>query len=505
MSFQDNNDLFPNSNNSNEELNQNNAFENKPEQPKPNTNNSYEYSNQQKNDYTNIPPQQPQQPQQPYQPPQQPYQPPQQSFQPNFTIPPQQTQWTFEDYGPLDNKKGKKKKDKKEKRDKKPGNGLKVFAIVVSILCVASLGTLGGYIVYDTIGKENPSVAQGNNDKPTLDIQGQPQNSKQNSTTADGRLTTQAVNKIVNPSVVAIITYTKSNGVSAPGQGSGVIMSKDGYIVTNDHVISPEDPRDKVMKIEVLTQDKKTYTAKVIGSDSKTDLAVIKVDATNLPPATFGDSSKLEVGETVIAIGNPNGVKFSGSLTQGVVSAVDRTLDNATLGETMKYIQTDAAINPGNSGGALVNQFGQVIGINTAKIVAEGFEGMGFAIPINTAKPIVDSIMKNGYVQGRVRIGITYMPISETLAELNGIPKGLRVVEFDPTADIAKQGIQKGDIIAKINKKEVYDTPTISAAIDGKKPGDTVEMEIYRVGSDGKAKTFTINVVLGEDVPTTAE
>ncbi|WMJ23808.1 trypsin-like peptidase domain-containing protein [Paludicola sp. MB14-C6] len=475
MSFNDNNDLFSNNN-------QNNNGENKSEQP--NTNPTYHYSYPPKQNDTNNP-----------------QQPPQQPYSPNFTTPPQQTQWTFEEYGPLDNKNGKKKKDKKEK---KPVNGLKVFAIIVSILCIASLGTLGGYIIYDKID-ENGSSVQGKGDAPTLDIQGRPEGSKQETTSPDGRLTTQAVNKIVNPSVVGIVTYTKTTGYQVLGQGSGVIMTKDGYIVTNHHVITPEDPRMRVAKIEVITTDKKTYTAKVIGSDSKTDLAVIKVDANNLPAATFGDSSKLEVGETVIAIGNPNGMKFSGSLTKGAVSAVDRVLDSATLGDTMKYIQTDAAINPGNSGGALANEYGQVIGINTAKIVAEGFEGMGFSIPINTAKPIVDSLMKNGYVRGRVRIGITYMPISQTLADLNGIPKGLRVVDFDPNADIAAKGIQKGDIISKINGKEVYDATTISAALDGKKPGDTVEMDIYRIGSDGRAKTFKISIALGEDAPTTSE
>lgn len=480
MSFQDNNDLFSN-NNLNNENNQNQT-----EQPKTETSSSYQYSNHFNNNYTNIPPQQPQRP----------------PFQPNFTIPPQQSQWTFEEYGPV-NKKPKKKKEKKER---KPGFGLKVFAVVVSILCVLSLGTLGGYVIYDNIGR-NDTLTQGNQDNnstPTLDIQSPPETKDNDSTTADGRLSTPAINKIVNPSVVAIITYTQLT-MTSPGQGSGIIMSKDGYIVTNEHVISPEDYRDKVVKIEVLTYDKKTYTATLVGKDSKTDLAVIKINAMNLPVATFGDSDKLEVGETVIAIGNPNGIKFSGSLTQGVVSAVDRTLDYNTIGEAMKYIQTDAAINPGNSGGALVNQYGQVIGINTAKISAEGFEGMGFAIPINTAKPVIDDLIKNGYVKGRVRIGITYTPISETISELNGIPKGLRVVSFDTTADIAKKGIQKGDIITKIDGKEVYDATTVSAALKGKKPGETIDMEIYRVGSDGRAKTFTINVVLSEDVPTTNE
>ncbi|MEG2429604.1 MAG: PDZ domain-containing protein, partial [Oscillospiraceae bacterium] len=167
--------------------------------------------------------------------------------------------------------------------------------------------------------------------------------------------------------------------------------------------------------------------------------------------------------------------------------------------EAMTFIQTDAAINPGNSGGALVNQFGQVVGISSAKIADESVEGMGFAIPISIAKPVVDSIMENGYVKGRIKIGITYTSITQTLADLYGVPVGLRVVDISPDCDVSKKDIKKGDIITKINGKGVYDQATINKALENKKPGDEVSMTVCRVDESEKAKTFDVKIILNED------
>ena len=166
----------------------------------------------------------------------------------------------------------------------------------------------------------------------------------------------------------------------------------------------------------------------------------------------------------------------------------------------MTLIQTDASINNGNSGGPLINAYGQVIGITSAKVSSSYGEGLGFAIPIDNAKPIIESLIANGYVSGRVQIGITYTPVSEAIAELNGIPRGLRVIDFDENSDVAKQGIKRGDIITKLDRVEVYDSETVAQALLGKKPGDTVTLTVYRVDDEGHAEILMITALLSEKV-----
>lgn len=454
--------------------------------------NGYNYNNSQQNNQQN-----PNQWQQPV--------PPQQT--------PQQTQWTFNDYGPMgseNTKPNKAKKAPKTAKDPKPpkknsGTGIKIFAVIVSVLLVASVSTFVWYALFggDNLLNNGTTSSQPNADanKPQIDINNTPSDSDTPPIDNSGRMTTPAVNKAVRPSVVGIVTYVKSTGYQVSGEGSGVIISSDGYIVTNAHVIESSDPRIPVAKVEVVLDNDETYTAQIVGSDTKTDLAVLKIQAKNLSPATFGNSDNLEVGETVIVIGNPNGLEFAGSLTQGVVSALNRQINLSGTVNDIGFIQTDAAINPGNSGGALVNQYGQVIGINSAKVVKEGYEGIGFAIPINTAKPIVDSIIQNGYVAGRVKIGITYKAVTETLANLNGIPVGLRVVDFEIGSEVDLKGVLKGDIITKMDGKDTYDAETINAVLKGKKPGDTLRLSIYRVDDFGRAQNIEIDIILQEDLP----
>ena len=204
--------------------------------------------------------------------------------------------------------------------------------------------------------------------------------------------------KKAGPAVVGVvskITTTTYFGLSQEqeGGGSGIIINSDGYIITNQHVING------ATTVKVVLNNGKEYDAKLIGQDRKTDLAVIKIEETNLPTAELGQSSALEVGELAVAIGNPMGLEFAGSVTAGVISALNRTM--TVDGRQYTLIQTDAAINPGNSGGALVNKYGQVIGINTVKIGASGYEGMGFAIPIDIAMPIINELLESGYVKGR--------------------------------------------------------------------------------------------------------
>lgn len=420
---------------------------------------------------------------------------------------PKQTQWTFNDYGPMSTPPKKPKKPKKTKRDKKPrsaNHGLKVFSTIVCILLVLSIAGFGTYIYFDMNGDNNTSFTNPDNktqtDRPTLELEQTPQTSEV--TNKEGVLSGKQIYEKVSPSVVGVAVYAKGVGFQLAGQGSGIIMREDGYIITNAHVVSNLSLNVEVAKIEVILEDGTTYDAKLVGSDVKTDIAVLKINATNLVPAEFGDSSKLSVGDRVSVIGNPSGLAFAGSFTQGVVSSLSRNLYMSELDSELEYIQTDAAINPGNSGGAFINEYGQVVGISSAKLSAEDLEGMCFAIPINNAKEIIDSLIKNGYVAGRPKIGIQYIPVSETLAELNGVPKGLRVYEVESDSDAYKQGVLKGDIIFKMDDVDTFDSTTIAKALEDKKPGDKLVLTIYRVDQkSGKAVTIKVNVVLGEMTP----
>lgn len=432
-----------------------------------------------------------------------------QSPQP-MTPPPQspsqqmpQAQWSFNDYGPLGGGQPIPPKPKKEKKPRSQGFGMKIFAIVMSVLFVASVCGFSIYIFNgDDTSPISPDTATSeseDNKAPSLNISNTP-DKPSGDENGDGTLSTKEIYNKISPSVVGIAVYVKQYGEVIEGEGSGVVMDKDGYIVTNYHVVAG-DMVNPVVKIEVIMPSGDTYIADLIGGDSKTDLAVIKINAPNLVPAEFGDSDKLSIGDRVAVIGNPSGIQFAGSLTQGVVSALNRNVYMSDLQTEMQYIQTDAAINPGNSGGAFINEYGQVVGISAAKMRSEaGYEGMGFAIPINNAKSVIDSLIKNGYVTGRPMIGITYKAMSPTLAELNGIPAGLRVLTVDESFDAFKKGISPGDIITKINGVEVFDGQTVGEALKGKNPGEELVLTVYRVNDAGRSSTLEVKVVLGEDV-----
>jgi len=305
------------------------------------------------------------------------------------------------------------------------------------------------------------------------------------------KLSTVDIGKMVGPSVVGIVSETQYQGFFsqevASGSGSGIIFTKDGYIITNYHVI------ESASSVKVVLNTGDEYDAKLIGGDEKTDLAVIKIEAKDLPVAIFGDSTTIEAGEKVVAIGNPLGLEFAGSLTQGIISAVNRTL--TVDKRTYKMIQTDAAINPGNSGGALVNEYGEVIGINSVKVSSNGVEGLGFAIPISDAKPIIEDLINFGYVKGRPLIGISVRYVSEQEAYYYDLPsKGLFVVEVTEGTGAAKAGITKGDIIISCNGKEVATSEALNEIRDSYKAGDTITLKINRNGN-----IIDVPVVLGED------
>lgn len=295
--------------------------------------------------------------------------------------------------------------------------------------------------------------------------------------------------KKVGPSIVGIrMTVAGSpssyfGGASGQSQaeGSGIIISQDGYIMTNYHVVEYADPKNRTSKsttLEVFLPDKRQAKAKFIGGDSQNDLAVVKIDLDSLPVAELGDSSTLEVGEPAIAIGNPLGMEFAGSVTVGVVSALNRKVE--TEDKTLNLIQTDAAINPGNSGGALVNSQGQVIGINTIKISVTGVEGLGFAIPINDAKPIIDQLTMFGYVKGRPFVGISGQEVTENIADWYGIPVGLYITNVTPGSGAAQAGIKKGDILVSMAGKEVKTMKDLDDIKKGHKAGDTVDVTVFR-------------------------
>ncbi|MFZ5944081.1 MAG: S1C family serine protease [Bacillota bacterium] len=268
------------------------------------------------------------------------------------------------------------------------------------------------------------------------------------------------------------------------GSGSGVVIDSKGYIVTNYHVVKDAN------EIIVSLSDGKKIEGKLVGADPKTDLAVLKINADNLPVATLGDSSKIRTGELVVAIGNPLGIEFARSVTAGIVSATNRTLSIGD--EQFNLIQTDAAINPGNSGGALVNSKGEVIGINSVKLVIQGVEGMGFAIPISKAKPIIEDLIQKGYVS-RPYLGIRGLEIDEPTAEKFDLPQGILVKQLEIRGPAQRAGIKENDIITEIDKQKVFNFSDLTIMLDNKKPGDEIIISVYRDG-----KNINLSLVLGE-------
>ena len=305
-------------------------------------------------------------------------------------------------------------------------------------------------------------------------------------------MTTVDIATNVGPTVVGISTsveYMSFFGqvYEQEGSGSGIIVSSDGYIVTNNHVI------ENAKNISVTLNTGEEYSATLIGTDPKTDLAVIKITETDLPTATLGDSSVCSAGELAVAIGNPLGQELAGTVTVGVISAVNRTIPTDD-GTQMVLLQTDAAINPGNSGGALVNGYGEVVGINTMKFSGNNVEGIGFAIPINTAKPIIADLISAGYVKGRPLIGLSLREISPEIAAINDMPAGLYVAEVSKGGAAEKAGIQKGDIIVAVQGKIVESAKQVNDIRDQYAAGDTIKIEVSR---DGEKKVF--DVILHED------
>ena len=290
----------------------------------------------------------------------------------------------------------------------------------------------------------------------------------------EGGLSLQAIYEKAIPSVVSISCTTDSGSFT----GTGVVLSSDGYLITNAHVVSG------ARQIQVLFTDGRKLEAQIVGQDKLSDLAVLQVEATDLIAAEFGDSSVLRVGDSVAAIGDPLGIELRGSLTNGIISAINR--DISTGGRTMTLIQTNAALNSGNSGGPLLNCYGQVIGINTLKIgdymSSAGVEGLGFAIPSSTVKEIAEQLLTKGYISGRPTLGISGETVSTFQQIYSRLPMGIYITEVAAGSEAAEVGIVPGDILLSINGTRMTEAEDLETILCGCQPGDTLRIVIYRSG-----------------------
>lgn len=347
----------------------------------------------------------------------------------------------------------------------------------VAVIALASIGA------YTLINPAQPADTSTTTDAPVV--------SKTNSGNA---LSISEIAEKVSPSVVSIIStipvadnFFFGMESEQQGTGSGIIMTADGYILTNAHVVSG------ATKIDVTLEDGTSHAASLVGADSQTDVAVLKIEAKDLPAAEFGDSSSLKVGDEVVIIGNPLGTELTNTVQNGIVSYLDREI--SVDGQTRSFIQTNAGINAGNSGGPLVNAEGLVVGLNTAKVDSSVAEGIGFALPINDVLPIANELIENGYIGGRPLIGISGQDMDERSAQYYSVPTGVLVAEVTEGTGADKAGIEVQDIITKINGVEISSMDELNTEKDSYQVGDTITLTVYRHSS---GETFEVKVVLGE-------
>jgi serine protease Do len=419
-------------------------------------------------------------------------------------------------------------------KTKKSSKKVLKFLGLVCCMAIVSVGSIGAYKYYSD-GNSLSSASVNNNStddtkedtNSTTQATTENENTEQSTTSSTLKaeatslfglveggddLTPAEIYAKVEPSVVGIsatceVTSDTSNDMysyiwgynttpqtyTATSTGTGIIMSKDGYILTNAHVV------EDATEVTVILNDEQEYTATIIGSDSSADIAVLKIQASDLTPAEFGDSDDLVVGDYAYAIGNPLGFELSNTFTPGVISGLDRTI---TINDnTMNLIQTSAAINSGNSGGPLVNSKGQVVGIVSSKMSSSyssseaSIEGLGFAIPITQAKTIIDDLITYGYVTGRPQLGITAEDITETMSRYYSVPVGVYIRFMDSDGAAAEAGLQVGDIITGINGETITTASELSSKIKEYNAGDTIEVTYYRNNQE-----LTAQVTLHEQV-----
>lgn len=302
----------------------------------------------------------------------------------------------------------------------------------------------------------------------------------------------------VRDSIVYIEVYVNYRGEETLyGSGSGIVISDDGYILTNAHVVDNMTS----YTVQVTTTDPvegtgvtEKYDAKLVGSDTDTDLAVLKIDASGLQTAVLGDSDDLHLGDDIVVIGNPLGLETS--VSKGIISGLNRQISSNE--RSLSSIQTDAAINSGNSGGAMFDMYGKVVGVVNEKLINNYAENVGFAITINEAKSVIDDLVSKGYVTGRPILGITCLQVSEYVAAVQGMTPGLYVTDIDQSLAIAKSDLRVGDTITEINGESVTTTAGVSSILNGMKPGDTVTATVVRADPLGRNKELKIDIILSE-------
>ena len=368
------------------------------------------------------------------------------------------------------------------KPPKKHGRGKKIAACALALALMGTVSFGGAYAGYVLASKTTSS--------PVVFQSAASGSNTANHGTAGSLVD---VSSAVSPSVVVVTTeqVVTTSGFwggqqVVSGAGSGVVFTQDGYIVTNYHVV------EGARQITVTLANEESYSATVVGSDSESDLALLKIEATGLTPAVLGDSDTVQVGETVIAVGNPTG-NLGGTITDGIVSALNR---NVTVeGNNMTLMQTSAAVSPGNSGGGLFNANGELIGIVNAKSNGEDAEGLGFAIPVNTVKTVVQDLLESGYVTGRPAFGITVISITDAQTAMQyGVSSlGVYVQSVDEGSGAQAAGMEVGDRIVSIGSKLVESTSDVTNALKDYAVGDVVEVQV-----DRGRELLTLNVTLGE-------
>ena len=386
--------------------------------------------------------------------------------------------------------------DAQPPKKKKKFNGKRVARSAVALVLAAAMGFAGGF-VGAKFGGSGKVVIQQVAPSSTADSAPGSDSSITAASSSGSSLTTEQVADLVSPSVVVITTeqvvYSQwswygQNQVES-GAGSGVIISSDGYILTCAHVV------DGASTITVTIGDK-DYTATLVGEDTTSDIAVIKIDADGLTPATVGNSDNLKVGESVMAVGNPLG-ELGGTVTGGMISALNRsvTIQGSSSVNTMSLIQMDASVSPGNSGGGLFNMNGELVGIVNAKSSSSDAEGLGFAIPINDAIKVAQELLENGYVTGRPYLGITYLAVTDaqTASQLGVNAYGVYVVEVVKGGPAEKAGLQAGDRIVSVDGTEIASKDDLGTLMQKHAAGDTLSITIAREG-----QMQTVNVTLGE-------
>ncbi len=354
--------------------------------------------------------------------------------------------------------------------------GIKIFCLILAAVIVLSCSTYGGYF----IGKNSNRVPDTVGKAPSVSLQSKPENAN--------AFSAAAIYSDISKSVVGIFVYNEAGEMS---EASGVVYSEDGYIITNDHIYSSISSA----KFKIFMSDGSEYDAYYVAGDTRSDLAVLKISENiKLPVPVFGNSDEVITGEAVCAVGYPNGYSAKSTITSGIVS-VPKVRMSITTTYSSNFIQTDTAINPGNSGGALVNMYGQIVGITSSKISGTSYEGVGFAIPTKTVQKVVQSLIENGNVKNRARLGISYNFYNSAMAELSELPAcGLLVREVSKDSDLFGK-LNEGDMITRVNDIAINDDAIILDLLEESEPGSTILLTVIKQSGE----TATVSAVLLND------